>query len=355
MKTSLEKVLSEVCRFLIVFAGVAFLVTCSTSLFVTILSTTLDISLTSDNLEMAAKLTFANVIFLSATITLIDLLRRRLTTMRVVKAISDASEKIVQGDFSVRVKTPRYFISDDLSMAVDSFNSLAEELSGLDALRGDFISDVSHEMKTPLSVMKNYASLLSRKEITEEERDEYTAAIVNASDRLSAMITNVLRLNRLENQRIYPSKSRFDLSESLAECILSFENVWEKKGILIDTDLQDGVLIDGDKELLSIVWNNLLSNAFKFTDEGGTVRVSLSMSDGNVTVSITDTGCGMSANVGANIFDKFYQGDPSRATEGNGLGLALVKRVIDIVGGEIYVDSTLGQGSTFTVVLRGYV
>lgn len=355
MRTNVERVLSEIYRFLIVFAGVAFLVTCSTSLFVTILSTTLDISLTSDNLEKAAKLTFANVIFLSVAITLIDLLRRRLTTVRVVNAISDASKKIADGDFSVRVRTPKLLISDDLSMVVDSFNSLAEELSGLDALRGDFISDVSHEMKTPLSVMKNYASLLARDGITDEERVEYTSAIVNASDRLSAMITNVLRLNRLENQRIYPSKTRFDLSESLAECILSFEDTWEKKGILIDTELQDGVVVDGDRELLSIVWNNLLSNAFKFTEEGGAVRVVLSAADGAVTVKISDTGCGMSAGVGANIFEKFYQGDPSHATEGNGLGLALVKRVIDIVGGEIYVDSTLGQGSTFIVVLRGCV
>lgn len=356
MKSNVERVMAEIHKFLIVFLGVAFLVTCSTSLFVTVLSTTLDISLNSDNLEAAAKLTFANVVLLSVAITLIDFIRRRLTTGRVVRAISDAAGAIADGDFSVRVKAPRYLLSDDFSAVIDSFNALAEELSGLEELRGDFISDVSHEMKTPLSVMKNYAALLTAENVTSDERREYAEAIVRASDRLSAMITNVLRLNRLENQSIYPKKEKYDLSESLAECVLSFEETWEKKSITVEADIGDGAFIEADRELLSIVWNNLLSNAFKFTDIGGTVGVSLSQSTESVTVKISDTGCGMTSEVGANIFNKFYQGDPSRATEGNGLGLALVKRVIDIVNGEIYVESTVGRGSTFTVVLgRGDV
>ena len=166
------------------------------------------------------------------------------------------------------------------------------------------------------------------------------------------MITNILKLNRLENQQIYPKKERYDLSEQLCECLLVYESVWERKGIDIQTDIEDMVSVSADSELLSLVWNNLLSNAFKFTPDGGRVSVSLGADEEYATVIIRDTGVGMSREVGEHIFDKFYQGDTSHATEGNGLGLALVKRVIDIIDGEISVESAKGVGTAFTVRIR---
>ena len=235
---------------------------------------------------------------------------------------------------------------------IDCINKLAIELSGVETLRTDFIANVSHEIKTPLSVIRNYVTLLEDESLDYAKRLEYAGAIKDSTRRLSDMITSILKLNRLENQQIYPKKESYDLSEQLCESLLVYENVWERKGIDIDTDIEDMVSVKADSELLSLVWNNLLSNAFKFTDRGGKVFVSLHANDTYATVVIKDTGVGMSREVGEHIFDKFYQGDISHATEGNGLGLALVKRVIDIVDGEISVESAKGVGTAFTVRIK---
>ena len=165
-------------------------------------------------------------------------------------------------------------------------------------------------------------------------------------------MTNILKLNRLENQQIYPQTAEYDLSEQLCQCLLQFENVWEKENIGIETDIADGVTVKADAELLSLVWNNLFSNAFKFTEPGGSIFVSLTTTEHHVIVQVKDTGCGMTPEVGAHIFEKFYQGDTSHATQGNGLGLALVKRVMDIMQGQISVESAVGKGTTFTVRIR---
>ena len=352
MNEKFEKVLKGIASYAIIFIGVAFIVTCTTTLFVTVLTTTLGISLTSEQVGAAAKLTFANVIFLSVVIMVIDDIRRRLTIKRTIAHIVEATEKVVRGDFSVRVEKPSYAGSDDFEVIIDSFNKMAEELEGVESLRGDFIANVSHEIKTPLAVIQNYTKLLSDDEISKEKRDEYIGIIGQSSKRLSSMITNILKLNRLENQKIFPKKEKFNLTENITRCLLDFESVWEKKNIYLETYIEDDIYMEADKELMDLVWNNLFSNAFKFTPEGGKVSVVLCVRDNDAIVRVADTGCGMSPEVGARIFDKFYQGDTSHATEGNGLGLPLVKRVIDILRGEIYVESTVGEGSAFTVSFR---
>ena len=234
----------------------------------------------------------------------------------------------------------------------DCFNQLAQELSGVETLRTDFVANVSHELKTPLAVMQNYGTMLQAEHLPEEQRLEYAKAITDACRRLANLIANILKLSKLENQQIYPVVTEYDLSEQICACLLQFEEAWEKKGIDIETDIEDGVMIRSDAELLSHVWNNLFSNAIKFTEPGGRVSVSLKTTEHDLTVRVSDTGCGMSPEVGAHIFDKFYQGDTSHSTQGNGLGLALVKRVVDIMQGEIGVESAVGKGSTFTVRLR---
>ena len=226
---------------------------------------------------------------------------------------------------------------------------MTEELSGVETLKTDFISNVSHEMKTPLAVIGNYGTLLQNPDLTEEERLEYAKNITHSSKHLAELITNILKLNRLENQQIFPRADSYNLSEQLCESLLQFESVWEEKEMEISTDIPEDITISADSELLSIVWNNLLSNAFKFTDMGGKVSVSLSEDSEYATVTVSDTGCGMTAETGKHIFEKFYQGDTSHATKGNGLGLALVKRIIDITGGEVSVTSAVGVGSTFKV------
>jgi len=200
--------------------------------------------------------------------------------------------------------------------------------------------------------MQNYGTLLQAPDLDDQKRMEYAKGITDASRRLSEMMTNILKLNRLENQQIFPEIKRFDLGEQLCESLLQFESVWEKKNIEIYTDIAENIEVEADSELLSLVWNNLFSNAFKFTNDGGSVSLRLSATEHHAIVEVKDTGCGMSAEVGAHIFEKFYQGDTSHSVQGNGLGLALVKRVIDIMRGEISVESAVGAGTTFKVKIR---
>ena len=156
----------------------------------------------------------------------------------------------------------------------------------------------------------------------------------------------------MENQQIYPNIEVYDIGEHLCECMLEHETVWEEKEIEIQTDIEEELYVEADKELLSLVWNNLFSNALKFTEQGGSVSLRAYGNEKFVYVAVKDTGCGMNPETKANIFKKFYQGDTSHATKGNGLGLALAKRVIDICKGEIKVESQLGKGSTFIVRLN---
>jgi signal transduction histidine kinase len=231
---------------------------------------------------------------------------------------------------------------------------MAEELSSIETLRSDFVANVSHELKTPLAVMQSYGSLLSEPGLDEERRMEYAEVVKNEAAHLSSLITNILRLNKLENQQIAPAFQKYNLSEQVCECMLGFEGEWEKKGLDIEVDIDEDVYISSDAEMMSLVWNNLFSNAVKFTDKG---KISLSVKAAGdfAVVKISDTGVGISHEVGARMFDKFYQGDTSHATRGNGLGLALVKRIIDITGSDISVESELSLGSTFTVKMKRYI
>jgi signal transduction histidine kinase len=281
-----------------------------------------------------------------------DFIRRRIMVDRPVKMITDAAERIMNGDFSARVKHMHGSGMEGFNQIGESINKMAEELSSVETLRTDFIANVSHEMKTPLAVMQNYGTLLQTPDLPEEKRIEYAKAITDASRRLADMMTNILKLNRLENQQIYPNPTTFDLGEQLCESLLQYESTWERKNIEIETEIADSVLVSADSELLSLVWNNLFSNAFKFTEDGGKVTLTLTADETYATVKVSDTGCGMSAEVGAHIFEKFYQGDTSHATQGNGLGLPLVKRVVDIMQGEIGVESAIGIGTIFTVKIR---
>ena len=353
-KTDLgHKIVRGLYNYCMFFLLVAFLVSCSTMLFVSTLRDTLNLQLTSENLNAAAKLTFGNVIFLSVLFTLIDAVRRKITTERITKHIAEAARKVVQGDFNVRIAPiSNLGVDENFNAIINCFNTMTEELRSVETLRTDFIANVSHEMKTPLSVMQNYGTLLQMPDLAENKRVEYAKGVTEGSRRLADMMTNILKLNKLEKQQIYPKTKEYDLGEQLCECLLQFENVWEEKNIEIETEIAEDVKVNTDGELLSLVWNNLFSNAFKFTPEGGKVTLVLEATEYHAIVKVIDTGCGMSQEVGTHIFEKFYQGDPSHSVQGNGLGLALVKRVIDIMQGEISVESVVGKGSVFTVKIR---
>lgn len=355
MKTErmISNILKWISNYLIFFLLVAFVTTCCVALFSSVLSDTLNITLTNENLNLAAKLTFGNVILLSLGFSLIDIIRQKLTVERPAKRIIEAGEKIKQGDFSVRIQPHMKMTADkNFGKIIECFNKMAEELNSVETLRTDFIANVSHEMKTPLAVIQNYGTLLQTPGLSEEKRIEYAKGVTEGSRRMADMMTNILKLNRLENQQIFPQTTEFDLGEQICACLLQYETVWENANIEIETAIEEEIRVKADAELLSLVWNNLFSNAFKFTEPGGTVSVSVITAKQYAIVKIKDTGCGMSPDVGTHIFEKFYQGDTSRSLQGNGLGLALVKRVIDIMQGEITVESVAGIGSTFTVKIQ---
>lgn len=339
--------LLAVMKCFVFFISSAFVVTCCFLLFFS------NLKLSAEAVRQSAPITFFNVIFLSLLFTIADWIYRKVTVERYVNRILEATEKITNGDFSVCIESVRGQDSiNEFGAIINGINKMAKELSGVETLRNDFVANVSHELKTPLAVMNNYGTLLQAPDLPEEKRIEYAKAITDASRRLADLITNILKLNRLENQQIFPEAAHYNLGEQLCECLLSFEDVLEKKNLEIETDIDEELIINADAELLSLIWNNLISNAVKFTPCGGKISVALTEENGFAVIKIADTGCGMSAEVGAHIFEKFYQGDTSHAAQGNGLGLALVKRVIDIVEGEISVDSSPGKGSIFCVKLK---
>lgn len=269
-----------------------------------------------------------------------------------MRQLADATSKVAAGDFSVYVPTLHTADKlDYLDVMIMDFNKMVEELGSIETLKTDFISNVSHEMKTPIAIIKNYAQLLRMGKIEEEQRIEYAESIESAASRLSNLISNILKLNKLENQRITPEVKNYDVCRQLCECILQFEDAWEKKELELETEIEDMALVKADDSLMELVWNNLISNAIKFTEPGGAVTVRQTSNENYIRVAVSDTGCGMSQESRKHIFDKFYQGDTSHSKEGNGLGLALVKRVLELMDGDIQVVSEEGRGSTFTVTL----
>lgn len=288
----------------------------------------------------------------AAGLTLFTRNKMRDTYEEPMHKLAEAATKVANGDFSVYVPTIHTADKlDYLDVMILDFNKMVEELGSIETLKTDFISNVSHEMKTPIAIIKNYAEMLQLESVTKEQRQEYGTAIENAALRLSGLITNILKMNKLENQKIIPNSEVYNLCRQLCECILQFEEAWDAKGINLETAIEDTAMINADANLLELVWNNLLSNAVKFTEPEGSITICQTSDEHYVNVTITDTGCGMSRESIRHIFDKFYQGDTSHSAEGNGLGLALVKRVLELMQGDIQVSSEEGKGSTFTVTL----
>lgn len=269
------------------------------------------------------------------------------------RKISEASKQIALGDFSVEIPLAHEDEErqDFFDETISDVNTMARELSSIETLKTDLISNVSHEMKTPLAVIKSHAELIQSPGITDDERIEYAAAIEDSAGKMAGLITNILRLNRIENQTIVPDRQEFDLCRQLTDCILAMETVWDEKDIDLEVDIDDSCRIVSDESLLELVWNNILTNAAKFTPASGKISVRQSAEYGKAIVSVTDNGIGMSEDTIRHIFDKFYQGDTSHATEGNGLGMALVHRILTLLDGDIRIESEEGRGSTITVYI----
>lgn len=270
-----------------------------------------------------------------------------------LKEMIDATERIAKGDFEVHIQE-NFSETSDFGRLQRSFNHMAAELGGIEMFRNDFINNFSHEFKTPIVSLRGFAHQLKMGELTEEEQREYIRIIAAESDRLAKMSTNILLLSKLENQGIVTDKTEFYLDEQIRACLLLLEKQWSDRDIELNIDL-DEVKYCFNEDMLSQVWLNLFGNAFKFTPRYGTVSCTLREAEGVVTVTISDTGVGMSEDVSRHIFEKFYQGDTSHAGDGNGIGLTIVQRVMALCGGHVAVRSLPGQGATFVVTLPSTV
>jgi signal transduction histidine kinase len=289
----------------------------------------------------------------SAGFILAIALQKRRDFDKPMHQLSTAARQVARGNYSVYLE-PRHLPdkADSVDVMFEDFNKMVEALASTDALKDAFIADVSHEVKTPLAVISNHASLLRIDDISVDERKASAEAIIAATGNLSSLVTNILKLNKLENAGILSESAPYDLAEQLADVALAFTDAIEEKGIDFAVELEDRAIVVADRGMLEIVWSNLLSNALKFTPQGGRITLTQTSEEGTITVTVRDTGCGMDDATLGRIFDKFYQGDPSHASEGNGLGLALALRVIELNSASIHVTSEPDVGSTFSVTLK---
>ena len=270
---------------------------------------------------------------------------------RPLKKLSDGARRVAEGDFTVQIPENNKNGKNELDVLIEDFNTMTRELNSNEMLKSDFITNVSHEIKTPLAVIQSYTKALKDGLVSKEDEKLYYDTIIEASQNLSNMVTNILSLNKLENQQIFNSPSPYPLGEQLRKCALNFMDKWTEKNIDFKIEVID-IDINYDQSLIEHIWNNLLSNAIKFTKEFGEIILSSYQKDGYVFVTVKDNGIGMDEETKNKIFEKFYQGDRSHSQEGNGLGLSIVKRVIEIVGAEIFVESSPNCGSLFTVKLK---
>lgn len=263
-----------------------------------------------------------------------------------IRKVIDSTHKVAAGDFSVKVDLKGIGELEELS---ESFNKMTQELASIETLRSDFINNFSHEFKTPIMSIRGFAKLLQENNLTEEERQEYLAIIVTESERLATLSSNVLTLAKYENLEIVVDQAPFRLDEQIRRTIILMEPKWSVKDLDVHIDLEEVIFV-GNEEFTQQIWINLLDNAIKFSQLGSSINISLAKAGNEIRFMIQDEGVGMDEATKARIFDKFFQGDTSHARTGNGLGLSLVKRIVDLCDGEIMVQSELGSGSIFTVL-----
>ena len=265
----------------------------------------------------------------------------------VIKQLEEATDNVAKGNFKVSVSLTE---DETLNSYIQNFNKMAKELDGMETLQADFISNVSHEFKTPLSVIQSYSKILRRTDLDEKTRKEYEDVLDNNIKKLTNLTNHILSLAKLENQEIVLNKKTFLLDEQIRQSVVALQSKWSEKNIDISLTLPK-ISYYGSEELIGQVWQNLLDNAIKFSNKKGKISIVALEENDKITISITDNGIGMNKDVQKKIFEKFYQGDTSHTSEGNGLGLPLVARIIKISNGKITVKSQENKGTTFVVTL----
>lgn len=261
--------------------------------------------------------------------------------------MSKATKEIAKGNFDVVIQ---HKSRDELGSLAENFTIMATELKTMEYLRKDFMSNVSHEFKTPLASIQGFVEMLQNKNLPDEEFDQYTNIIIEETDRLNHLCSNMLKMSRLDNQIIYNKSASFALDEQIRKVVLLLEEQWSKKNLEFDICLEP-ITYWGDPELLQQLWMNLIENAIKFSDEYGGIQISSKERTQEIVVKIADEGIGIAEEKIDRIFEKFYQADASHAQMGNGLGLAIARRIVELCGGTIRCESKTGKGTTFTVML----
>jgi len=267
--------------------------------------------------------------------------------LRPIRELNKAIKIISRGNFNVRVSVPK---NAEMRELVDNFNRMIRDPGSTETLQKDFVNNVSHEFKTPLASINGFAKLMQNEDLGDEQRREYAAIIAEESERLARLSASILQLTRLDNASAMTNVAEYSLDEQLRRTIVLLASQWEAKSIEMEVEV-DSITVSGNKELLGEVWMNLLTNAIRYTPEHGHITVRATELLDDIQVEVEDDGCGMTPEVASRVFERFYQGDSSRSGEGNGLGLALVKRVVELSGGSVAVESTPGSGSIFRVRL----
>lgn len=268
--------------------------------------------------------------------------------VRPVQNIGNAFDELSKGNFEVKV--PENEQITEIREMAQRFNAMTYDLSHIETLRSDFVANVSHEFKTPIASIEGYATLLQNHNLSQEKHDRYVEKILENSRRLTNLSDNILMLSKLENQEMVLGKTEYRLDEQIRKCILMLENKWTAKNIEFDLELPRQIYY-GSESFLERVWSNILDNAIKHSPVGGVIHVGILQTNTQFTVTVADHGDGMTEEVKKHIFEKFYQGDSSRKAEGNGLGLALVKRIVELCKGTVTVESSPGRGAKFFVAL----
>lgn len=291
------------------------------------------------------------LVFLPFTSVVIGMFLSLVFSKRILKPINDlihATKEVTRGNFDIRVEMTDE--SNELNDLIYSFNHMVKELGSIEMFRNDFINNFSHEFKTPIVSIKGFAKQLQKDDLSKEQRKEFTDIIISESNRLTHMSSNILLLNKYENQEIISSQTRFSLDEGIRNVLVVLEKEWSQKELTLDLIL-DEIDYTGNEEMLSQVWMNLITNGIKYSEEYGILTIRCYEEENRVMVQITDYGIGMSEETASHIFEKFYQGDLAHKSQGNGLGLSIVKRILELCGGTIKVESVFGKGTTFLVSL----
>lgn len=281
---------------------------------------------------------------LIATMIIANITRKML---RPIGKITEATKKVASGDFTVHLETDR---KDEIGELTHNFNKMVKELNSIECLQKDFINNISHEIKTPITSIQGFAKLLQADDLSQEERKEYSAIIKEETDRLLYLSTNILKIAKLENQERLTNTEEICIAEQIRRTIGVLEPKWKEKNIKFEVDLKEDKIY-GEKELLLQVWMNLIENAIKYSKPNGQIDIKIENLENNLIVKIKDYGKGMTKEESKKIFDRFYQVDKMHSEGGAGLGLTIVKRIIELSKGKIEVESDIDKGTTFIITL----